>query len=576
MIRKRISLLLCMTLLAGALSGCGQKQGADGEAKYEEFLTIDVFDAQANDQGIQSGWFAKIVKDKFNMELNIIAPNVTGGGDTLFQTRFAAGNIGDLIITGAQSGRLQSLVTAGLVLDMTEYLEDAQYIHNYDKAIQKTAELVEEDGIYAIPSEVSGNLPTTPSEGTEPNYGAYIRWDGYSQIGYPKVETLEDLLPVLQRIQEVIPLSDSGKKTYAISLFKDWDGNMMTTAKPWAALYGYDEMGFVLAKADGSDYESLIDSDSSYVRALRFLFQANQMGLVDPESQTQDYYTLLEKYQDGQILLSPYSWLGTSVYNTEENREAGKGFMFLPIEDETIFSYGCQVSGNASNQCIMIGSRAKDAQRLADFIDWLYSPEGIMCVSYGPEGLAWEEKDGQPYLTEYGKKALYGEELEVTEEWGGGTWTEGMSALNFKSVNRLDINPDLNVSYEYTMWDSVMEEEESALITEWREFTGAQTAMDYLSEQGQLLVAPGSGYVAPTEDTQIAALRRQCNTRIVEYSWKMVFAEDEKTFNSYLYAMQETVQKLGYDDVLEYDMQCAKEQNEARVGIVELYETSGS
>ena len=32
----------------------------------------------------------RIVKDKFNMELNIIAPNVAGGGDTLFQTRSAA------------------------------------------------------------------------------------------------------------------------------------------------------------------------------------------------------------------------------------------------------------------------------------------------------------------------------------------------------------------------------------------------------------------------------------------------------------------------------------------------------
>ena len=86
---------------------------------------------------------------------------------------------------------------------------------------------------------------------------------------------MEDLLPALQKMQEAVPTSDSGKQTYAISLFKDWDGNLMSNAKPEASLYGYDEIGFVLAKADGSDYQSFIDSDSAYVRSLKFLFEAN-------------------------------------------------------------------------------------------------------------------------------------------------------------------------------------------------------------------------------------------------------------------------------------------------------------
>ena len=74
----------------------------------------------------------RIVKDKFNMELNIIAPNVAGGGDTLFQTRSAAGDLGDLILTNADGGRLQNLVTAGLVMDMTDLLADKENVHRYD------------------------------------------------------------------------------------------------------------------------------------------------------------------------------------------------------------------------------------------------------------------------------------------------------------------------------------------------------------------------------------------------------------------------------------------------------------
>ena len=197
--KKVVSTLLCATMVASLLAGCGSNgdttQNTSGgtetgssNSKYEKFITVDVFDSQANYQGIQSGWFGKIVKDKFNMELNIIAPNVAGGGDTLFQTRSAAGDLGDLIITGAGNGRLQNLVTAGLVVDMTDLLKDAKNVHKYDNAIEKTAELVKEDGIYAIPSEVSSSAPTTASEGLEPNFGAYLRWDAYKAVGYPEVQ----------------------------------------------------------------------------------------------------------------------------------------------------------------------------------------------------------------------------------------------------------------------------------------------------------------------------------------------------------------------------------------------------
>ncbi len=91
--KKLVSMILCAAMAVSMVTGCGAEkseavpeaqgqqaaESVSGEnSKYEEFLTVDVFDSQANYQGIQSGWFAKIVKDKFNMELNIIAPNVAG------------------------------------------------------------------------------------------------------------------------------------------------------------------------------------------------------------------------------------------------------------------------------------------------------------------------------------------------------------------------------------------------------------------------------------------------------------------------------------------------------------------
>ena len=57
----------------------------------------------------------------------------------------------------------------------------------------------------------------------------------------------------------------------------------------------------------------------------------------------------------------------------------------------------------------------------------------------------------------------------------------------------------------------------------------------------------------------------------------MVFSEDEEAFNYLLDEMQSTLKGLDYDQVLDYDMECAKAQNDARVAVAEAYETeSGS
>lgn len=605
MSRKVISTLLALLLVASMIAGCGKKAAptsdnandADntktestasvdsaasdegktpGEEKYPEFITVDVFDGLANYQGIQSGWFAKIVKDKFNMELNIIAPNVAGGGDTLFQTRSASGDLGDLIIYGADGGYLQNMVTAGLVIDMSGMLDDKENLKKYQSGIESLNTLVKEDGIYAIPGSVSEQSPLTPSEGLDPTFGPYVRWDAYKALGYPQIKTLEDLLPVLKAMQEAVPESDSGKKTYGFSFFKDWDGNMMCLAKQPTCLYGYDELGFVLAKADGSDYQSIIDDDSMYVRVLKLYFNANQMGLVDPESTTQNYDTLFAKYQDGQILYSPWPWLGQAAYNTTENKAAGKGFMIASIDDMKVFSYGCKPDGD--RQCIAIGSKAKDPERLMDFIDWLYSPEGIMASaaqtasSCGPEGLTWEMKDGKPVLTDFGWKAFYeGGETVVPDEWGGGTWKDGVSALNFTTVLPTDIYPETGYPYNYTLWDSILEKNTTPLDVDWQEKMGAKTTIEFLENNDKLIVAPGCSYITPEETSEITTLRGQCKAIIVEYSWKMVFAADEAEFNQLLKEMQDTVKGLGYDQVLEVDMKNAKDQNDARVAAVNAF-----
>lgn len=590
---KRLSvrilcLLLTLCVTGAAAAGCGGQNetappstsssagtdsdsngdGTAAEKTYDNFITIDAFVGQANYQGIASGWFAEYVKKKFNMEMNIIAPNVAGGGETLFQTRSAAGNIGDLIMMGSENGRLEDSVTAGLMYDITDLVNASEHLKQYPRGIEMIQELISSDRIYAIASQVSSSSPTTPSEGLDLTYGPYIRWDLYTAVGAPPLNTLEDLLPVLKEMQEKFPTSDSGKKMYGFSLFKDWDGNMMCLAKQPACMYGYDENGFQLLSADGKTTQSIIDSDSEYVRALRFFFNANQMGLMDPDSTTQNWDSVQQKYTDGSVLWSPWPWLGQAYYNTEENKAEGKGFMYAPVQDMKIFSYGCKPG---DKYVVGVGSKAQDPQRMVDFIDWLYSPEGVMlsCAqtsgTCGPEGLTWEMQDGRPVLTEFGSKAFRGDEtLTMPEEWGGGTYKDGVSPLNYQAVSTLDINPANNEPYNWTLWPSTLEANSTPLDTSWQDLMKATTTLDYLTQHDMFVVAPGNAYIPEAAPAEIDAARNQCKAIIIQDSWKMVFAKDEAEFNSLLKHMQDTVKGLGYDQVLEFDQKISDNHRNAR------------
>lgn len=579
--KRVISAFLCTVMAVSLLTGCGsdEKKSADNkgskDGNYEEFITVDVYDEFANYQGVQSGWFAKIVKDKFNMELNIIAPNVAGGGQTLYQTRSAAGELGDLVLVNTSNGKLNDLVSSGLIMDCTDLMDGKDIVENYGEAIDVTNEGLPEEGMFAFPNSVSTDAATESSEGLEPTFGPYIRWDYYKELGYPKMENLDAFLDVLEDMQKLAREKEGSDDIYAISLFKDWDDNMMNNAKQPACMYGYDEVGFVLSKADGTEEQSILDDDSIYIDVLDFFYEANQRGLVDPDSTTQNYDTWSAKYTDGKVLYCPWPWVGQN-YNTAENKAAGKGFMLAPVEDMQIFSYGSCPEGN-STQVIAIGSNAEDPQRMADFIDWLYSPEGIELNGQangaaGIKGLTWDvNEDGKPELTEFGKEALPMNDVAVDEEYGGGNWKDGVSALNFKTVNLEDIDPNTGAPYNYQEWETTLENNKTALDEDWSAHMGADTTMEYLENHNMLLVAPGSSYSVPEADSNITTVRGQCKSAIVDGSWKMIFAKDDAEFNSLKKDMQKTAKGLGYDDVLKVDMKNAADQTAARKASAEKY-----
>ena len=159
----------------------GDTAAAPAAADHSSEYTVDFYDVAANFQGVQSGWYGKIVKDKFNMDLNIIAPQVSGDGAALYQTRCAAGALGDLIIL--DNADAQECVESGLIHDLTDVIEQYPNLAKFMPQIKQFNSMMG-DGtkIYAIPLEMNNNGPTAYKQLHVYSYPR-IGWDMYKEAG---------------------------------------------------------------------------------------------------------------------------------------------------------------------------------------------------------------------------------------------------------------------------------------------------------------------------------------------------------------------------------------------------------
>lgn len=130
--------------------------GAAPAVSHDTELTLEVYDVAANYQGLQTGWYGKILKDKFNIVLNIIAPQVSGDGEALYQTRTAAGSLGDIVLL--DNADMLECIDVGLVADISADIQNYPNLMRYWEQIQKfNAAIGDGSGIYAIPTEMNTN-----------------------------------------------------------------------------------------------------------------------------------------------------------------------------------------------------------------------------------------------------------------------------------------------------------------------------------------------------------------------------------------------------------------------------------
>ena len=553
--KRFLSLLLTLALLMGLVTI------STAVAEEPELLTIDIYDDAANYNGIQTGWFAKVVKDRFNIELNIIASQVVG--NTIYATRSEEGNLGDIIIV--DKAKFPEIVEAGLAKDISDKLPECANIMQFKTQIDVyNKSLTGEDGKYfGIPCEMTDTSPTTLTD--DVIYSSpMVRWDLYKAAGSPKLETLDDLLDLLAKIHEIHATNDDGDPAYPFSLWPDWDGNdnMIGIANvvQLTTWYGEKIKGSAMLKPDGT-FSPLYDRGNAYYTITKFLNKANRMGLVDPDSGTQNWDNACAKMSSGRVDVFWYSWQ-VGFWNSVDRLNEGTAFIFIPVGDQTYYADADRYFG--SDRMIGIGSKVEGEKydRIMAFLDWYASPEGATFQHDGIEGLNYIVENGK--FVPYKDNALM-DNLPVPDEYGGGGYSDGNNAINQWIVSSICVNPTTGERYAQKYWQSYKDMTMTEMKKEWQETFGAEDAVDWMKKNGKLLASPSVDFAPAADDNDIGTMRAEINSCLCEYTWKLIMkCETDEEFEAMWDQMVAEMDGLGYKELYAHDCEIWQPEVDAK------------
>lgn len=546
-IYKRIAAALTAVTAAAAavFTGCALTGKTD-----DGTVSLTVYDESSVFSGEMTGWFAEVLKDRLNVKLNFRTSSNEG-----FNAYVEAGSLGDIIVFNSESdyrtakdaGLLADWEQSGLLKNHGQYLEE-----NYKDALDHNRKLDSENRLYGIYGNICKDV-----EGHEDFYNCfYIRWDLYSELGYPEINTLEDFEGVLADMVRLAS-KDSDSKIYGISSFGTWDDTMLDMVRSTAALYGYTDFGFGMYNPDTGAYEPCIDENGIYVRCLRFYNSLYRAGLLDPSSESQTYTIAQKDYGSGKAVMGMYKYI-TDPYNTTARLSKGK--YMAPIAAKDFSNIADEYSPYGHNAIWSISSKCQNPELAMQLINWLYTPEGVLTNLYGPKDVTWAYDDsGTPYITEFGYSCLNDDSTAMPEGYTG-AYNTGYSMLGSMCLSPDSALDKSGTSYNLLTWESVKESDwysentgrfEEAII-DWKEHTGTQDTDEYIEKNG-FTILPASDFIADELPSDLFLTNSELSGDICTNSWLAIYAATDEEFDNAVKKMQEVcTSRKSYSEIMAF------------------------
>ena len=567
--RRGVALLTALMLALLAFSGC-QKDGGTSSAPSgnasagssatqqthevsTDPVTLTAFSMQSvsTTYGVEDNWQF----DKIQEDTGITLDWQVGGSNTedIMSTMLASGELPD-IIGFKQLVEAQQAMDGKHLLNLDEYQDIMPAVYEneiYDKMVDYSRKYYSKDGNLYLLSTSIGMDGTT-----DPNWVPQLMYEQYKAVGEPEISTLEDYLDVVEQMVAQHPTTENGEKVYGFSLFSDWDVASAGRVATLSFMYGIDtEYVSPLMETNmlTQETKSLLDEDSFYKRALKFYYEANQRGLLDPDSMTQTFDTATSKYSAGRVMFTYFSWL-TGTFNNESSGNVSptdgsepNGYYAVFADDMKLYDAPNKTIGRT--WFYAASSKSEHPDRCAQFLNWFYDPDNIFFIDNGPQGTVWDiDEDGNYYVTEEGWTYINDTKKELPE---GGTIKAG-DKWNTPGISGGTLHPEKGVSMSYRYWESTLSRKPNDLKAIWQDKNGAVNTYTYLTEKDMLAHATQAVNMITPADDDLQMIISQIGDKVKTYSWQMVYAANEEEFNAIWEKMVSESNTLGLEQVTNY------------------------
>lgn len=571
LLEKIFAVVLAGTLAVSMLTGCGsgdsgqsqqsqdngQKEeetgnsGSGEEAKTSEnqnLVKLTMFSGPSNTPGlVEDSWVSKYIAEEVGVQIEVMPP-----GEGKLEALMAGGELPDIVIF-KDNTLLQNAIKADLLVCLDDYADQMPNAQKYLKsAMAFWAKTVSPDGkCYNIPNNLGDSAPSARI-----NVAPSIRWDLYQQLGKPEVKDMWDLLDVLEQMQALYPENESNQKVYAVIGWSDWDADSMANAMFYSTVYGVDSGDKLVSALPYGELDlatgelgTTLDPDSRYIEGLKWFFTANQKGILDPDSMTQTWNTVVEKTTAGRVLFNFWNW-STGSYNTPDrvNAENPVGFMnLIPTESRIPLDMG---SKTGKNWTWAVGKASKNLDKAIAFLDFMSSPDTAFVLANGPKGELWDlDEEGKPYLTEKGKQVKVDGEILLND---GGKLGDGNQFHNANVFNQGVVSEAYGGMISSSDWDSY-EPIRNNLMDAWTEDTGYEETIDLIMDKGYYVGYPDALNMIKPLDSDMQEIATQIGDIVRTQSWLAVYAKDEAEFDAIVNQMIADAKTIGLDTLMEYN-----------------------
>ena len=422
------------TAPAESASSVETTQPADEE---KEIVTLEYYNALTS--GLQENtWWTNKLLDDLSVKFNMTTADVT-----LFNTYLASRDVPDLIYLNNPQ-QIENILNAGLVVDLDDY---ADVIPNlYANCTAESVQYKRDSwgGLYAAPQDSTYES----DEYNGLNYAMFINWPYFyeyiEEFGYPELNEIADFLPVLQWMQEQHPTNEDGQSVYALSFMQGWSDLNPTL------LYIAHAMDFMETESIGysievdlSDlsYVSRYTKDSFFYEILQFLFEANHLGILDPDMVNMNYADYTAKVAAGRVLCYP-AWANNADYRCIP-------YTNMQSRDYTGPVYLGEYTGNAG---LFVSNTGENIDRAVEFINYMFDYDNVLYLKYGPQDEGWAINDkGNAYLTETWAEWLADSYISI--EGGSNPVADNIfNCLNWGSISLRNTHPTLGITLDSSAW----------------------------------------------------------------------------------------------------------------------------